>query len=81
MTDPRRFFIVHMQKSAGTTLRDRFRNTFDEDAIYPNRTDGTDKRLSVISLRHLLDRWQARGATDRAKGSPETGRKAGALQL
>jgi hypothetical protein len=62
MAEPQRFFIVHMQKSAGTTLRDRFRNTFDEAAIYPNRTDGTDKRLSVISLQHLLDRWQARGS-------------------
>ena len=30
MPEPQRFFIVHMQKSAGTTLRDRFRNTFDE---------------------------------------------------
>jgi hypothetical protein len=61
MAEPQRFFIVHMQKSAGTTLRDRFRNTFDEAAIYPNRTDGPDKRLAVISLRHLLDRWRARG--------------------
>jgi hypothetical protein len=58
--EPRRFFIVHMQKSAGTTLRDRFRNHFDESAIYPNRTDGTDRRISVISLRHLCDRWSVR---------------------
>jgi hypothetical protein len=55
-----RFFIVHMQKTAGTTLRDRFRNHFDEAAIYPNRTDGRDRRISVISLRHLLGRWEAR---------------------
>ena len=61
MPDPQRFFIVHMQKSAGTSLRDRFRNQFPESAIYPNRTDGPDKRLSVISLRHLLERWEARG--------------------
>jgi hypothetical protein len=58
---PRRFFIVHMQKTAGTTLRDRFRSHFDENAIYPNRTDGRDKRISVISVQHLLERWQARG--------------------
>jgi hypothetical protein len=58
---PQRFFIVHMQKTAGTTLRDRFRNNFEEAAIYPNRTDGRDKRISVISVRHLLDRWRARG--------------------
>jgi hypothetical protein len=58
---PRRFFIVHMQKTAGTTLRDRFRSQFDEAAIYPNRTDGQDKRIAVISVQHLLERWQARG--------------------
>ncbi len=61
MPEPRRFFIVHMQKSAGTSLRDRLRNQFPESAIYPNRTDGADKRVSVISLRHLLERWDARG--------------------
>ncbi|MEZ5167511.1 MAG: 2OG-Fe(II) oxygenase family protein [Acidimicrobiales bacterium] len=27
---------------------------------HPNATDGTDRRLSVISLSHLLDRWAAR---------------------
>lgn len=59
-TEPRRFFIVHLQKTAGTTLRDRFRATFDDRAIYPNASDGRDKRLSVISLSHLLERWQAR---------------------
>lgn len=59
-TEPRRYFIVHLQKTAGTTLRDRFRSTFDEAAIYPNSTDGRDKRLSVISLSHLLERWQSR---------------------
>jgi len=59
-TEPRRYFIVHLQKTAGTTLRDRFRSTFPEAAIYPNATDGRDKRLSVISLSHLLERWRAR---------------------
>jgi hypothetical protein len=57
---PTRFFIVHLQKTAGTTLRDRFRATFADAAIYPNATDGRDKRLSVISLTHLLDRWKVR---------------------
>lgn len=56
----RRFFIVHLQKTAGTTLRDRFRHSLPETAIYPNRTDGTDKRISVISLSHLLSRWDVR---------------------
>ncbi len=59
-SEPTRFFIVHLQKTAGTTLRDRFRATFEEAAVYPNSTDGRDKRLSVISVSHLLDRWGAR---------------------
>jgi hypothetical protein len=59
-TEPRRYFIVHLQKTAGTTLRDRFRSTFPDTAIYPNATDGRDKRLSVISVSHLLERWRAR---------------------
>ena len=58
--EPRRYFIVHLQKTAGTTLRDRFRCELAESAIYPNATDGRDKRLSVISLSHLLERWSVR---------------------
>ena len=58
--EPTRFFMVHLQKSAGTSLRDRFRSTFDDAAIYPNASDGRDKRHSVISLSHLLERWRAR---------------------
>jgi hypothetical protein len=52
--------MVHLQKTAGTSLRDCFRATLDDAAIYPNSTDGRDKRLSVISVAHLLERWQAR---------------------
>ena len=59
-SEPTRYFIVHLQKTAGTSLRDRFRSTFDESAIYPNAGDGRDKRLSVISLAHLLERWRVR---------------------
>jgi hypothetical protein len=64
MTTPNpdtRYFVAHMQKTAGTSLRDRLRATFDEAQIYPNRTDGTDPRVAVISVRFLLDRWAARG--------------------
>ncbi len=59
-SEPTRFFMVHLQKTAGTSLRDRFRATFDDAAIYPNSSDGRDKRLSVISVSHLLERWQTR---------------------
>lgn len=66
MTDPTptsspRFFVAHMQKTAGTTLRDRLKASFTEDQIYPNASDGDDPRVSVISLRHLQERWAARG--------------------
>jgi hypothetical protein len=60
VNEPTRFFIVHLQKTAGTTLRDRFRATFSDRAIYPNSADGRDKRIAVISVTHLLSRWQAR---------------------
>ena len=57
----RRFFVVHLQKTAGTTLRDRFRTTYPDEAIYPNASDGRDKRHAVISVSHLVDRWADRG--------------------
>jgi hypothetical protein len=56
-----RFFVAHMQKTAGTTLRDRLRASFADEQIYPNATDGPDARISVISVSHLRERWAARG--------------------
>ena len=58
---PPRFFVAHMQKTAGTALRDRLRATFPESQIYPNGTDGPDARIAVISVAHLQERWAARG--------------------
>ena len=57
----RRYFVAHMQKTAGTTLRDRLRASFTDDEIYPNRTDGPDPRIAVISVEHLQERWAVRG--------------------
>jgi hypothetical protein len=57
----RRFFVAHMQKTAGTTLRERLRASFTDEQIYPNATDGSDPRVSVISVAHLQTRWAARG--------------------
>jgi hypothetical protein len=59
--EPRRFFVAHMQKTAGTSLRDRLRASFADDQIYPNASDGADPRISVISVQHLQERWAARG--------------------
>jgi hypothetical protein len=56
-----RFFVAHMQKTAGTSLRDRLRATFPDEQIYPNTSDGADPRVSVISVSHLRERWAARG--------------------
>lgn len=56
-----RFFVAHMQKTAGTTLRDRLRSTYAEEQIYPNGTDGPDARVAVIAVSHLLERWKERG--------------------
>jgi hypothetical protein len=56
-----RFFVAHMQKTAGTTLRDRLRATFTEEQIYPNATDGPDARVAVISVARLQERWKERG--------------------
>ena len=56
-----RFFVAHMQKTAGTALRDRLRATFPDEQIYPNRSDGPDPRISVISVAHLRARWAVRG--------------------
>ena len=57
----RRFFVAHMQKTAGTTLRDRLRASFTDEQIYPNATDGSDPRVAVISVAHLRARWAVRG--------------------
>jgi hypothetical protein len=57
----RRFFVAHMQKTAGTALRDRLRASFTDDEIYPNASDGADPRISVISVSHLRQRWAVRG--------------------
>lgn len=59
--DEPRFFVAHMQKTAGTALRDRLRATFDEQQIYPNGDDGPDGRVSVISVSHLQECWKRRG--------------------
>jgi hypothetical protein len=57
-----RFFVAHMQKTAGTTLRDRLRASFTDEEIYPNASDGPDPRISVIAVSHLQKRWAVRGA-------------------
>ena len=56
---PKRFFFVHLQKTAGTSLLRRMKRHFGLDAVYPNDSDG-DPIARVISVEHLVDRWHAR---------------------
>ena len=54
---PPRFFFVHIQKAAGTSLVFRLRRQFGRAAIYPPECDKGDV-ATVISVDHLLERWR-----------------------
>jgi hypothetical protein len=56
-----RFFFVHVQKTAGTSLLIRLANQFPESAIYPDDSDG-DKfgEMPQFDIPQLLDRWAVR---------------------
>lgn len=51
---PRRFFFIHVQKAAGTSLVFRLRRHFGRAAIYPPESD----RGNTILVDDLLDRWR-----------------------
>jgi hypothetical protein len=62
MSQPERFFFVHLQKTAGTTLRWRMMRYFGAAALCPNKTDHTEFYAeAAVSLRHLRERMAARG--------------------
>ena len=50
---------MHLQKTAGTALWRRLKNEFDPASVYPGPGDG-DPPEAVLSVEHLLARWQAR---------------------
>jgi hypothetical protein len=58
---PQRFFFVHVQKTAGTTLNKRMQRHFGRSAVYPDRNVDGEIVASVISVQHLLARWRTRG--------------------
>jgi GT2 family glycosyltransferase len=59
---PHRCFFVHMQKTAGTALRQGLINHFGERAVYPTRgVDGTNPTQLVTSTDYLRERLAARG--------------------
>jgi hypothetical protein len=55
----RRYFFVHIQKTAGTALWRRLKHQFEPQALYPGPDDG-DAVESVLSIDHLQARWQVR---------------------
>jgi Sulfotransferase family len=59
-----RFFFVHVQKAAGTSLVFRLRRHFGRAAIYPPEADKDDV-AAVISVDHLLERWRTQRDTIR----------------
>ncbi|MGH8984203.1 MAG: hypothetical protein ACRDY6_10070 [Acidimicrobiia bacterium] len=64
MSSAERFFFVHVQKAAGTSLVFRLRRHFGRAAIYPPEADKGDV-AAVISVEHLLARWRTDAATTR----------------
>ena len=55
-----RFFNVHVQKTAGTSLRRRVQNHFGARAVYPDSSDGVESAEAVVSIAHLEERFRVR---------------------
>jgi hypothetical protein len=55
----RRFFFMHLQKTAGTALWRRLRQQFAPEEIYPSPDDGQPP-ATVLSVDHLVGRWAIR---------------------
>ena len=69
-----RLFVAHMQKTAGTTLRDRLRATLHRGRDLPERAPTVPTpRIAVISVQHLQERWAARGDEIRLLTGPLPG--------
>jgi hypothetical protein len=57
-----RYFFVHLQKTAGTTMRMRLARYFGAEAVYPNgREEAKDVFYVIASVDHLLQRLRVRG--------------------
>ncbi|MQA73292.1 MAG: hypothetical protein GEU88_02885 [Solirubrobacterales bacterium] len=58
----RRYFFVHMQKTAGIELRRRLIRHFGRAAVYPtHRIDGGHRIEAIISIDYLRERMAASG--------------------
>ena len=59
----RRFFFVHVQKAAGTEVRERLKRQFAPAQLYPDPTDGDLFTVGPqVSVAQLLARWPERKA-------------------
>jgi hypothetical protein len=57
----RRYFYVHVQKAAGTEIRERLKRHFAPEAMYPDETDGDLFGVAPqVSVAQLLTRWEQR---------------------
>jgi hypothetical protein len=60
VTEPQRFFFVHLQKTAGTTLFRRLRNHFGPDAVYPT-PEHQRHPDAILDVDHLRDAFEREG--------------------
>jgi hypothetical protein len=58
---PERFFFIHVQKTAGTSLTTQLQRHFGEHAVYPDESDQNERGDAVISVQQLKERLRARG--------------------
>lgn len=56
-----RYFFLHLQKTAGTALRERLKDRFGEAGVYPNRSDGPDVFTQYLDIDNLQARMAERG--------------------
>ena len=61
MGSPRRYFFVHIMRTAGSLLRLRLIEHFGETAVYPTKVDGNDPVRPYVLVDHLRERLVARG--------------------
>ncbi len=60
-----RYFFIHVQKTAGTSLYFQLRKALGSPAVYPDRGRGdyddvSDEAQPILSVDHLERRWAAR---------------------
>lgn len=57
MGEAERFFFVHLQKTGGTALSQRLRESFGPSAVYPTPADEGDVS-AVLDVTHLIERFR-----------------------